>query len=577
MASLSQQLPRLLRGISIRQVRLGCGLVLFAYLVSHFLNHALGNVSMEALAGGVYYHILFWQFLPVAIVFYAAALIHAGLGLWALYDRRQFRWKAIEPLQLVLGLSIPALIISHVVGVRLGQTLFGHEKLYPQVFFAFWIVWPYKMWLMFAVLIIAWVHGCIGLYFWLRMKAFYKHVAPFLLAAAVLIPALAMLGLYQGGRSVIDSDSKEWRAENLSRQQVGTSAEQAALKSIEEYFLIGYLGLLGFVLLARGVRALNERRAGMVNLSYGNGKTVRVPKGLSVLEASLRHDVPHASVCGGRARCSTCRIRVIGDCTSLPEPSMREAFVLNRVGAGADPAIRLACQLRPEADLSFFQIFLPQTTAATLRRSSPSRIGEERYLVSLFVDMRGSTKLAEKRLPFDTVFIVNRFLGAVSQAVLECGGQPNQFVGDGQLALFGLDSDPQTACRQALRAAGMISANIDELNQFLRHDLREPIRFGVGIHGGEVIIGDIGYRDHMVFTALGDAVNVAARLQDMTKALACEVVVSEEVRITAGLAEDSLPQQEVTIRGRAEAMIVRSVDQASALSALVNDLNAVAA
>lgn len=577
MASLSQQLPRLLRGISIRQVRLGCGLVLFAYLVSHFLNHALGNVSMEALAGGVYYHILFWQFLPVAIVFYAAALIHAGLGLWALYDRRQFRWKAIEPLQLVLGLSIPALIISHVVGVRLGQTLFGHEKLYPQVFFAFWIVWPYKMWLMFAVLIIAWVHGCIGLYFWLRMKAFYKHVAPFLLAAAVLIPALAMLGLYQGGRSVIDSDSKEWRAENLSRQQVGTSAEQAALKSIEEYFLIGYLGLLGFVLLARGVRALNERRAGMVNLSYGNGKTVRVPKGLSVLEASLRHDVPHASVCGGRARCSTCRIRVIGDCTSLPEPSMREAFVLNRVGAGADPAIRLACQLRPEADLSFFQIFLPQTTAATLRTSSPSRIGEERYLVSLFVDMRGSTKLAEKRLPFDTVFIVNRFLGAVSQAVLECGGQPNQFVGDGQLALFGLDSDPQTACRQALRAAGMISANIDELNQFLRHDLREPIRFGVGIHGGEVIIGDIGYRDHMVFTALGDAVNVAARLQDMTKALACEVVVSEEVRITAGLAEDSLPQQEVTIRGRAEAMIVRSVDQASALSALVNDLNAVAA
>ena len=144
---------------------------------------------------------------------------------------------------------------------------------------------------------------------------------------------------------------------------------------------------------------------------------------------------------------------------------MREAFVLNRVGAGADPAIRLACQLRPQTDLSFFQIFLPQTTAATLRTSRPSRIGEERYLVSLFVDMRGSTKLAEKRLPFDTVFIVNRFLGAVSQAVIECGGQPNQFVGDGQLALFGLGSDPRTACRQALRAASMISANVDELNR----------------------------------------------------------------------------------------------------------------
>ena len=578
MARLSQeQLKRFIRGISIRQVRLACGLVLFAYLVSHFLNHALGNISMDALAAGVTYHTAFWQFLPVAMVFYAAALLHAGLGIWALYERRQFRWKAIEPLQLVLGLSIPALVLTHIIGVRLGHALFGHEKLYPQVFFAYWVVWPYKMWLMFAVLIIAWIHGCIGLYFWLRMKAFYQSAAPFLLAAAVLVPTLAMLGLYQGGRSVVDNDSAEWRAENLSPQRVGTAAEQSVLDTIEDYFLIFYLGLVGFVLLARGVRTLNERRVGMISLSYGNGRTVRVPKGLSVLEASLRNNVPHASVCGGRARCSTCRIRVIGDCSSLPEPSQREAFVLDRVGAGSDPAIRLACQLRPETDLSFFQIFLPQVTAATLRTSNPARIGEERYLVSMFVDMRGSTKLAEHRLPFDTVFIVNRFLGAVSQAVIECGGQPNQFVGDGQLALFGLTTNPQTACRQALRAAAMIAANVEELNQFLDHDLREPIRFGIGIHGGEVIIGDIGYRDHMVFTALGDAVNVAARLQDMTKILACEAVLSEEVRATAGLPADGLPEQEVAIRGRAEAMIVRTVADASALSAMVNHVDVVAA
>ena len=175
------------------------------------------------------------------------------------------------------------------------------------------------------------------------------------------------------------------------------------------------------------------------------------------------------------------------------------------------------------------------------------------------------------------MFIVNRFLGAVSQAVIECGGQPNQFVGDGQLALFGLATNPQTACRQALRAAAMIAVNVDELNQFLSHDLREPIRFGIGIHGGEVIIGDIGYRDHMVFTALGDAVNVAARLQDMTKTLACEAIVSEEVRITAGVAEDALPQQQVTIRGRSEPMIVRAVIDAKALSALVNDVQIAAA
>src|SRR5471032_2213984 len=151
MASLSpEQLTKFIRGVSVRQVRLGCGLVLFSYLVSHFLNHALGNISMDALAAGVTYHTLFWQFLPVAIVFYTAALVHMSLGIWALYQRRQFRWKAIEPLQLLLGLSIPALVITHIVGVRLGQTLFGHDKLYPQVFFAYWIVWPPKMWLMYA-------------------------------------------------------------------------------------------------------------------------------------------------------------------------------------------------------------------------------------------------------------------------------------------------------------------------------------------------------------------------------------------------------------------------------------------
>ena len=578
MASLSrEQITATFRGISLRQIRLASGVVLFAYLVSHFLNHALGNISMEALASGVYWHTLFWQSLPVTLVFYAACLVHTGLGIWSLYERRQFSWKAIEPLQLVLGLSIPAMIITHVVGVRLGYSLYGHDLLYPQVLFAYWIAWPpLKMWLLFAVLVISWAHGCIGLYFWLRLKPFYKSAAAYLLVIAVLIPTVAMLGLYQGGKIVVDNDSVEWRAENLKPSQTGTSAQKALLNDVTNYLLIGYWGLLLITLLAKGARAIHERRGGMINLSYGNGKTVRVPKGLSVLEASLRNNVPHASVCGGRARCSTCRIRIIGDCHDLPEPSQREAFVLGRVGA-SDPSIRLACQLRPANDLSFFQLFLPHTVSSDSHSSNPTRISQERYLVSMFVDMRGSTKLAEKRLPFDTVFIVNRFLGAVSQAVIESGGQPNQFVGDGMLALFGLSASKPEACRQALRAATMIAANVDELNKFLEHDLREPIRFGVGINGGEVIVGDIGYRDHMVFTALGDPVNVAARLQDMTKALSCEVVISDEVRATAGLAADVLPQHEVAIRGRNEPMIVRSVTNAKTLSALVDTVKAAAA
>ncbi|MGY4629700.1 adenylate/guanylate cyclase domain-containing protein [Bradyrhizobium sp. USDA 4486] len=575
MATALAQMTELVRSTGVRQVRLVCGVILFAYVISHFLNHALGNISVDAMEAGVYYHMAFWQFLPVAIVFYGAALTHMGLGVYALYQRRQFRWKTIEPLQLVLGLSIPALVMAHVIGVRLGQTLYGHQKLYPQELYLFFS--SNRIWTMTILLTIAWIHGCIGIYFWLRLKPFFTRGAPYLLAAAVLIPTLSLLGVYQGGRSVmLDADDGEWRTHNLTRRQLGTTAEAATLDRITNTLTIGYVGLLGLVLAARGLRALRERRGGMIALSYGNGKTVRVPKGLSVLEASLRHNVPHASVCGGRARCSTCRIRIIGDHAALPEPSQREAFVLARVGT-ADPSIRLACQLRPECDLSFFQLFTPHTHAAGGQASTPARIGQERYLVSLFVDMRGSTQLAEKRLPFDTVFIVNRFLGAVSQAVIEHGGQPNQFVGDGMLALFGLSADPQQACRQALKAASSIAANIDELNELLSHDLREPIRFGIGIHGGEVIIGDIGYRDHIVFTALGDAVNVAARLQDMTKTLACEAIVSEEVRRTAGLGDDSLPQQEVAIRGRDEPMAVRVVADARQLAALVDRGERVAA
>ncbi|MBR0863699.1 adenylate cyclase [Bradyrhizobium diazoefficiens] len=569
MATAPVHMPELVRATSVRQVRLVCGVILFSYVIRHFLNHALGNVSVDAMEVGVYYHTAFWQFLPVAIVFYAAALTHMGLGIYALYQRRQFRWRTIEPLQLVLGLSIPALVMAHVIGVRLGQTLYGHQKLYPQELYLFFVA-SNRIWTMTILLIIAWIHGCIGIYFWLRLKPFFTRAAPYLLAAAVLIPTLALLGVYQGGRSVaIEADDGEWRTHNLTRRQVGTVAEADTLDRITGGLTIGYVGLLGLALAARGVRALRERRGGMIALSYGNGKTVRVPKGLSVLEASLRHNVPHASVCGGRARCSTCRIRIIGDHGALPEPSQREAFVLTRVGA-TDPSIRLACQLRPTSDLSFFQLFTAHTLSASGQASTPARIGQERYLVSLFVDMRGSTQLAEKRLPFDTVFIVNRFLGAVSQAVVENGGQPNQFVGDGMLALFGLSADPQEACRQALKAAAGIATHIDELNELLSHDLRQPIRFGIGIHGGEVIIGDIGYRDHIVFTALGDAVNVAARLQDMTKTLACEAIVSEEVRRTAGLADDALPQQEVAIRGRDEPMAVRVVADARELEMLVD-------
>lgn len=569
-ASVHTSLATWLRGIGVRQVRLITGLVMFVYIFSHFFNHALGNISYDAMETWLRYHVWFWRIPIVNDTLYLAAIIHFSLGLWALYQRRHFRYSTAEITQLVLGLSIPLWLAGHLGAERLSGALFGWPPFnYASALYTYWVTAPYNIAVQFISLTVAWTHACIGLYFWLRLKSFFDWAAPVLLSVAVLMPALAMIGAHHGGREVAQlAEDSEWRNENLKRVPAGQARLITEISLV--YFPVAYGAAIGLVFAGRGLRTFRERRRGMVTISYPN-RQVRVPKGMSVLEASLRHKIPHASVCGGRARCSTCRIRVVSDRSKLPQPTGREAFVLESIGVSANPSIRLACQLRPQSDLSVIPILPANMNAELLRKGSRMNIGKERYIVSMFVDMRGSTKLAEARLPFDVVFLINRFLGACSQAALDAGGQPNQFVGDGVLALFGIEVDAKTACRQAIRAATKVATNVDLMNRQLASDLPEPIQYGIGIHGGEVIIGDIGFQDHTVFTALGDPVNVAARLQDMTKTLDCKAIISDEVFATAGVAAGSLASKEVTIRGREEPMIVRTIVDPTVLARLVDE------
>jgi adenylate cyclase len=563
------------RGIGVRQIRIFCGLILFGYLLSHYINHALGNISLDAMEYGLRFHAAFWQSPVGTLLLYPALAVHASLGLWALYQRRYFRWKTAELLQLLLGLSIPALLCTHLIGERLGITLYGLQRTYALALFNFWVARPDLGAMQAALLLIAWIHGCIGVYFWLRLKPSFPAIAPVLLGLAVLVPALALLGSYQQGRNVrVLAQQPAWRAEALAPAVIGTAAERDHLIRIRDSFLLFYAGAIGLVFAARGVRRINERRRGMIRLTYPD-RTIRVPKGLTVLEASFRHHVPHASVCGGKGRCSTCRIRVVGDDSGLPPPSARESYVLGRMSARADPSVRLACQLRPTRDIEIVPLVPSQTGAAFLHGKSRVHPGEERYVVSMFVDMRGSTQRAADQLPFDTVFIVNRFLGAVSQAVTQAGGKVNQYLGDGLLALFGTDTDPRTACRQALKAAAMAAKNVAQLNQQNSEAERHPIRFGIGVNGGEVIVGDIGYGDNISFTALGDAVNVAARLQDMTKELECQLVVSDEVCEMAGLQNETMPRREITVRGRAAPVVVRTAVEAESITAQFDGVTSV--
>jgi adenylate cyclase len=549
---------------------------MFTYIFSHFFNHALGNVSYALMQWWLGYHIWWWRIPAVNTTLYAAAMIHFSLGLWALYQRRHFRYTAAEITQLLLGLSIPLWLADHFGAVRVSGWLYDWPPLpYANPLFAYWTARQHMIAVQFTLLTIAWTHACIGLYFWLRMKRFFRWAAPILLSIAVLLPPLAMLGAHQGAREVVQlAKNPIWRADRI--RQIPRDKRQFLDTVTLFYFPIGYAAAILLVFAARGVRSLNERRRGTVTVSYP-GRQVRIPKGLSVLEASLRYNVPHASVCGGRARCSTCRVKVVSDRSALPKPSGRESFVLARVGAGKDPSIRLACQLRPQTDVAVIPVLPPNIGADFVRNRQRVHVGEEHFVVSMFVDMRGSTSLSEGRLPFDIVFLINRFVETVSRAITDAGGEPNQFVGDGVLALFGLDTDAATACRQALRAASLIESNVAQLNHQFATEVSEPVQYGIGIHAGEVIVGDIGFRGRTVFTALGDSVNVAARLQDMTKRLGCRAVISEEVCTLAGLPADALARTEVEIRGHEKPMSVRTTDDPTVLSGLLDPQHAAAA
>lgn len=321
-----------------------------------------------------------------------------------------------------------------------------------------------------------------------------------------------------------------------------------------------FAGLVGLVFLARPIRTLWEHRHGVVHLTYPNGRRVAIAPGTSILEASRAAGIPHASLCGGRGRCSTCRTRIGRGFDRLPPPSEAEARVLRRVGAA--PNVRLACQLRPTIDLEVTPLLPPTATPADgFLRPSYSQ-GQEQEIAILFADLRGFTQFSEHRLPYDVVFVLNRYFAATGDAIGRTGGHLDKFIGDGIMALYGLDRGPRRGCQDALRGAAAIARALDELNRALANDLTEPLRLGIGLHVGRVIVGELGYGAVKSLTAIGDAVNTASRLEGLTKEYGCQFVVSEDVAVQAGVDLSTFPLHEVAIRGRSTPLRIRALARA---------------
>jgi adenylate cyclase len=289
-----------------------------------------------------------------------------------------------------------------------------------------------------------------------------------------------------------------------------------------------------------------------------------VPRGFSVLEASRFARFPHASVCGGRGRCSTCRIRVTHGLSILQSPSASEQRVLQRIGA--PPNVRLACQLRPGGNISVTPL-LPANARPSDGYAQPSYLaGQERTIAVLFADLRTFTGIAERKLPYDLVFLLNSYFEAVGDAIAGAGGMVDKFIGDGVMALFGVDSGPEIGCRQALAAAKTMVANVNVLSQRLAEELAEPLKIGIGIHCGPAVVGRMGYGSTVHLTAIGDMVNVASRLQDLTKEYSCQLIISEQVAEQAGLAVSAFPRHELTVRNRRETLAIFVVENVEALA-----------
>jgi adenylate cyclase len=556
--SIDGAIQALRRRGNIRVARLYSGLVLFTYISAHLVNHSLGNYSLAWAETGLVVHKLVWQSLIGTIVLYGAFTAHFFLGLYALYERRMMHWTGSELAQLLLGLAIPPLLASHLAGTRIAFSAYGIDKGYAQVLYSFWVSAPRFGFIQLALLIVAWAHGCMGIRFWFRLRPWFARARGPLLCGVVLLPVLALLGFLQTGREVVElARDPAWRAMALAPQRTGAPAQNLWLSNLRDDFLVFDGGAILLVLLARGSRARIEQRGPRFTVTYPDGRRQTVPVGLSVLEASRLAGISHANMCGGRGRCTLCRVRLIGPC-DLPPPSTTELRLLRELGA--NPAtVRQACQIRPRADISVVPLVAAGAVDSLMRRPRAAQVPRERFLVFVFVDMRDSTQRAASRPPFDAMFILGRFVNAVSEAVVRAGGQPAEFRGDAVVAVFGQHTDVRTACRQAFESLPLIATNLAALSELLKNDFGGPLGFGIGVDGGNTVSGEIGYGERTTVTAFGSALSIAARLQDLTKELDCAALVSDSVMRLGEIDSSAFPLYTAVLRGFERSVPVRIV------------------
>ena len=521
----------LARGDLQQRLRLGSGLILFLFAATHFLNTAIGLVSLEQMDDVDRWRRLVIRSLPGTIVLAGALGIHIGLALWKLANRTTFRLPPWELVQIVFGLLIPFLLFPHIINTRYASAVFGVNDNY---LYELAKLWPVSAILQSTLLLLVWIHGCLGIHFWLRLSETYRSFQPVLLFLAIAVPLAALAGFMVSGRAVanlITNADAFQSVKDLTRWPAPPAA--AVIASYHPVVRLGFLGLLAVVAMAIGGRHMIRRNRPQANITYTGDKTVKFSPGSTLLEISRANGVGHASVCGGRARCSTCRVRIEVGGETLPAPVFPESVTLAAIEAPEN--VRLACQIRPEKSLTVTRLLRPVGTgpqAAGVAESDSN--GTEKVLAVLSVNMREFAELSASKLPYDVVFLLNEFFAAVATAIKAQGGTVDKFIGDSVIAVFGQKVGVEVGCRQALRAIREIDLALDHLNSAIEPDWGRSVRIASGLCTGPLILGRLGFGDAVELTVIGEAVNVARELTDVAKESNVQAVVTSEVAELAG-------------------------------------------
>ena len=546
------QLTRL--RLTRRDLRLGSGLILFTYVAAHFTNHALGLISVGVAERGLRVAVAVWHSLPGTVLLYGAAGIHITLAFVALYEHRTLRMPPMEALRIVLGFAIPTLLISHAVTTRLAFEAYGAQPDYGRIV---WMLWhSNREGRQMALLVPGWLHGCLGLNFAFGRRVWFQRLRFVLFGAALLLPVLATLGFLEMLKEVsILGQDPAWFSANVSNLDAGQTQK---LTRISEAMLVLYFALIGAVLVARMVRRTIESfRGKLVSITYP-GRTVRVPRGWTVLEASRSHHIPHLSMCGGRARCSTCRVRIVAGGDQCPPPAQNELDTLNRIHA--PDGTRLACQLRPQGNITV----IPLLVAMPSRLREPADEAVEREIAVMLVAFRWNAT-PHSVLPQDLLYLLNRYSEIVGDTVRKEGGVPIQFVGDGVTAVFGLEVAAREANRQALTAAAQVERHLDALGNRLARELGWAADFVIYLHTGPAGVGETGDNATRTLAAVGNAIDVARQLAaHHDNGAIARIVLSEAVMTVAGLDTRAANWREIVLPNDAR-LKVTSIASAKAL------------